>query len=74
MGCTSGGGKTFDISPVFPASDPAAKCAKYHGDLHGSGIAATCMVTKAECERAASDWRNAMQTGGVSDAIEFSCR
>ncbi|MGO9955393.1 MAG: hypothetical protein ACLP50_05345 [Solirubrobacteraceae bacterium] len=72
-GC-GGGGKTYDISPIFPASDPAAKCAKYDGDLQGSGITATCMVTQAECEKAAADWRNAMQTGGVNDAIQFSCK
>jgi len=71
-GC-GGGGKTYDISSIFPASDPAAKCAKYHGDLHGSGVTATCMVTKAECEKAAADWRQAMATGGVNDAVEFSC-
>ena len=71
-GC-GGGGKTYDISPIFPASDPAAKCAKYHGDLHGSGISATCMVAKADCENAAADWRQAMQNGGVNDAIEFRC-
>ncbi len=71
-GC-GGGGKTYDISPIFPASDPAAKCARYHGDLTGSGITATCMVTKDECEKAAADWRQAMASGGVNDAIEFSC-
>jgi hypothetical protein len=72
-GC-GGGGKTYDISPIFPASDPAAKCAKYHGDLGGSGITATCMVTQSECEKAAADWRQAMQSGGVNDAVEFSCK
>jgi hypothetical protein len=69
-GC-GGGGKTYDISPVFPV-DPG-KCARYHGDQQGSGITATCMVTKDECEKAAADWRTAMATGGVNDAIEFSC-
>jgi hypothetical protein len=72
-GC-GGGGKTYDISTIFPASDPAAKCARYHGDLQGSGITATCMVTKDECEKAAADWRQAMQSGGVNDAIQFSCK
>jgi hypothetical protein len=70
-GC-GGGGKTYDISPIFPA-DPG-KCARYHGDQQGSGITTTCMVTQAECEKAAADWRNAMQTGGVTDAIQFSCK
>lgn len=72
-GC-GGGGKTYDISPIFPASDPTAKCARYHGDLHGSGITTTCTVTQAECEKAAADWRQAMETGGVNDAIQFSCK
>lgn len=70
-GC-GGGGKTYDISPVFPV-DPG-KCARYDGDQQGSGITATCKVTQAECEKAAADWRNAMQTGGVTDAIQFSCK
>lgn len=64
-------GKTYDISPIFPLS--SGKCAKYGGDQQGSGITATCMVTQAECEKAAADWRQAMQNGGVNDAIEFSC-
>lgn len=70
-GC-GGGGKTYDISPIFPLSPD--KCARYHGDEKGSGITANCMVTKAECEKAAADWRNAMQNGGVNDAINFSCK
>ena len=70
-GCGSGG-KTYDISPVFPL-DPG-KCARYDGNQQGSGPTATCMVTKAECEKAAGDWRKAMQTSGVNDAIEFSCK
>lgn len=69
--CGGSDAKSYDISPIFPLS--AGKCAKYDGDQQGSGITATCMVTKAECEKAAADWRRAMQTGGVSDAIDFSC-
>lgn len=68
-GCQSADAKTYDISPIFPLS--SGKCAKYGGDQEGSGITATCMVTKSECERAAADWRKAM--GGVNNAIEFSC-
>ena len=63
--------KTYDISPIFPLS--SGKCAKYGGDEEGSGPTATCKVTKAECERAAADWKTAMETGGVNDAVEFSC-
>jgi hypothetical protein len=70
-GCGSADAKTYDISPIFPLS--SGKCAQYDGNQSGSGIGATCMVTKAECERAATDWRSAMQTGGVNDAIAFSC-
>jgi hypothetical protein len=69
-GC-GGAAKSYDISPIFPLSSD--KCARYGGDQHGSGLAATCMVTKSECEKAASDWRSAMQNGGVGDAIEFTC-
>ncbi|HEX5990574.1 MAG TPA: hypothetical protein VFY75_10225 [Solirubrobacterales bacterium] len=65
------GGKTYDISPIFPLS--ADKCAEYNGEEEGSGFTATCMVTKDECERAAADWREAMQSSGVNDAIEFRC-
>jgi hypothetical protein len=70
-GCGGAGAKTYDISPIFPLS--SGKCAKYGGAEQGSGITATCMVTKAECEKAAADWRKAMETGYVHDAIEFSC-
>ena len=70
-GCGDAGMKAYDISPIFPLS--SGKCAKYGGDQQGSGITASCMVSKAECERAAADWRKAMETGGVTDAIEFSC-
>ena len=70
-GCGDAGAKTYDISPIFPLS--SGKCAKYDGDQQGSGINATCMVSKNECERAAADWRKAMESGGLSDAIEFSC-
>jgi hypothetical protein len=70
-GCGGGAAKTYDISPIFPLS--SGKCAKYDGDQEGSGITASCLVTKAECEKAAADWRNAMANGGVNDAIEFSC-
>jgi hypothetical protein len=63
--------KGYDISPIFPLS--SGKCARYGGSQEGSGFAAKCMVTKSECEKAAADWRAAMQSGGVNDAIEFSC-
>lgn len=66
-----GSGKTYDISPIFPLS--SGKCAQYGGTEQGSGATATCMVTKSECEQAASDWREAMQQNGVEEAIEFSC-
>lgn len=69
-GC-GGAAKSYDISPIFPLS--SGKCAKYGGDQQGSGFGAACMVSKGECEKAAADWRNAMQTGGVSDALEFTC-
>jgi len=71
-GCGGAEAKTYDISPIFPLS--SGKCAKYGGDEEGSGISATCMVTKGECERAATEWRKAMETGGVNEAIEFSCK
>lgn len=70
-GCGGAEAKTYDIAPIFPLS--SGKCAKYGGDEEGSGVSATCMVTKGECERAAGEWRQAMQSGGVSEAIEFSC-
>jgi hypothetical protein len=31
------------------------------------------MVTKEECEKAAADWKRAMQAGDVTEAVEFSC-
>ena len=71
-GCGTSNAKAYDIGPVFPL-DPN-KCARYGGDEKGSGPTASCMVTKAECEKAAADWRQAMQSSGVNDAIEFSCR
>lgn len=66
-----GGGKTYDIGPIFPL-DPG-KCAKYHGEEEGSGVTESCMVSKGECQRAAADWEEAMQSGAVTEAIEFSC-
>lgn len=69
-----GGGKTYDIGPIFPASSPSEKCARYHGDLKGSGPFASCMVTKAECERAAADWNEAMQNSGINNPVVFSCK
>jgi hypothetical protein len=70
-GCSTGDQKQYDIAPIFPLS--ADKCATYHGDETGEGFNASCMVTKAECERAAADWRQAMRDSGVNDAIQFSC-
>jgi hypothetical protein len=70
-GCGGGSSKAYDISPIFPLT--SGKCAHYGGHEEGSGVTAKCFVTKAECETAAIDWRNAMQNGGVNDAIEFSC-
>jgi hypothetical protein len=70
-GCGGANAKAYDISPIFPLS--SGKCAQYGGDQQGSGVSATCMVTKAECEKAAADWRRAMENGGVNDAVEFSC-
>jgi hypothetical protein len=70
-GCGTSDAKTYDISPIFPLS--SGKCAQYDGNQSGSGLGATCMVTKTECEKAAADWRSAMQSGGVNDAIQFSC-
>jgi hypothetical protein len=71
-GCGSGEAKAYDISPIFPLS--SGKCAHYGGEEKGSGITATCMVTKGECEKAAADWKAAMESGGVNEAIEFSCK
>lgn len=70
-GCAGSDAKKYDISPIFPLSSD--KCAKYGGDQTGSGTTATCMVTKAECERAAGDWRSVMASRGINDAIQFSC-
>lgn len=66
-----GGGKTYDISSIFPLSPD--KCARYDGDQQGSGVTASCMVTKEECQKAAADWRSAMENSGVNDAINFTC-
>jgi hypothetical protein len=71
LAACGGGGKTYDIGPLFPLSPD--KCAKYDGDQSGSGMTESCMVTKGECERAVADWQEAMQSGGVNEAIEFSC-
>jgi hypothetical protein len=68
-GCS--GSKNFDIGPIFPLD--SGKCARYGGDQKGSGATASCMVTKDECEKAAADWREAMQSSGVNDAIDFRC-
>jgi hypothetical protein len=70
-GCGGSNAKAYDIGPVFPLD--ANKCARYDGDQKGSGPTASCMVTKAECEKAAADWRQALQSSGVNDAIEFRC-
>ena len=69
--CAHKDSRAYDIGPVFPLS--SGKCAKYDGQADGSGFGAHCWVTKANCERAASDWRNAMTQSGVTDAIEFRC-
>lgn len=71
LGC-GGGSKTYDIGPIFPASSD--KCARYSGDQKGTGPTASCMVTKDECQKAASDWRKAMQNSGVNDAVDFTCK
>jgi hypothetical protein len=64
-------GKTYDISPIFPLTPD--KCAEYHGEQEGSGVGESCMVSKGECERAVANWREAMQSGGVDETIEFTC-
>ena len=69
-GCSSQDEKGYDISPIFPLS--ADKCARYNGEESGEGFGATCMVTKADCERAAADWAQSMRESGVS-SIQFSC-
>jgi uncharacterized lipoprotein YehR (DUF1307 family) len=66
-----GGAKGYDIAPIFPLSSD--KCARYNGDQEGSGITASCMVSKSECQRAAADWRNEMRSSGVNDALNFTC-
>ena len=67
--CGAADDKTYDISPVFPLS--ANKCEKYDGRTEGSGPGAACWVTKAECDRAAADWAQAMRN--VPGAIRFTC-
>ena len=69
--CGQSDSKTYDISPIFPLS--SNKCARYDGKTEGSGITTKCWVTKAKCEQAVQDWRQAMQQGGVTDAIQFRC-
>jgi hypothetical protein len=71
LAACGGSEKAYDIAPIFPLTE--GKCAKYNGDEEGSGITASCMVSKDECERAAADWSEAMQGGGVNDAIAFTC-
>jgi hypothetical protein len=71
LSACGGGGQTYDIAPIFPLD--SGKCAKYHGDQEGSGIGESCMVSKGDCERAAADWQEAMSSGAVTEAIEFSC-
>lgn len=68
-GC--GDAKAYDIGPLFPLT--ADKCAKYDGDAKGEGLWASCMVTKAQCERAVADWNQSMRDGGVDDALLFTC-
>lgn len=67
-GCQSQA-NTYDIAPIFPLS--ADKCAKYDGTAEGTGLGAHCWVTKAKCEEAVKDWRDAMRN--VNDAIQFTC-
>lgn len=74
LAACGGGGKTYDIGPIFPASSPSEKCARYNGDLEGSGPLASCMVTKSDCERAAADWNESMQQRGIQNAVVFSCK
>jgi hypothetical protein len=71
LAACGGNAKAYDIAPVFPLS--ADKCARYGGDQKGSGITASCMVTRSECVKAAADWRESMQNSGVNDAVDFSC-
>jgi hypothetical protein len=69
--CSDENARQYDISPIFPLTSD--KCAQYNGEESGEGLSATCMVTKADCERAAADWRQAMSDGGVTDGILFTC-
>jgi hypothetical protein len=67
-----GGGKDYNIGPIFPLSPN--KCAQYDGTQSGSGATESCMVTQSECEKAAAAWQKAMDASGQQDsAIEFSC-
>lgn len=70
-GCGGAEARAYDIAPIFPLS--AGKCAKYGGEQEGSGPTEKCMVTKAQCEKAASAWSKAMQAGAVYNAIQFTC-
>ena len=67
--CGSSDKKSYDISPIFPLT--ADKCAKYDGQVEGTGLLAHCWVTKSKCEQAVTDWHLAMQS--VPDAMEFRC-
>ena len=67
--CGSSDKKTYDISPIFPFT--SNKCAKYDGEVEGTGPLSYCWVTKSQCERAVTDWHQATQ--GIQDAIEFRC-
>lgn len=69
-GCTAEA-KEYDIGPLFPLSPE--KCAEYDGDASGEGFTSSCMVTKAECERAVADREEAMREGFVNDAMQFTC-
>jgi hypothetical protein len=71
-GCAGSDSAKYDISPIVPLSSD--KCARYGGDQKGTGVTASCMVDKAGCEKAAADWRNAMASRGIADAILFSCK
>jgi len=70
-GCVVADAKEYDISPIFPLS--ADKCERYNGEEVGEGPRPSCFVTKADCERAASDWNQSMAESGVRDAIRFTC-
>lgn len=62
--------KSYDIGPIFPAS--ADKCERYGGEQEGVGPGSTCLVTKSQCEKAVSDWRES--TERLHGAIQFNCR